>query len=56
MTAQDAIRLFTKTLENLEKWMDKAGEPPIAGASTVTAYSLHSPTYRPAQGRRSSAC
>ena len=26
MTAQDAIRLFTKTLENLEKWMDKAGE------------------------------
>ncbi len=26
MTAHDAIRLFTKTLENLEKWMDKAGE------------------------------
>lgn len=26
MTAQDALRLFTKTLENLEKWMDKAGE------------------------------
>jgi len=26
MTPQDAIRLFTKTLENLEKWMDKATE------------------------------
>ena len=26
MTPHDAIRLFTKTLENLEKWMDKAGE------------------------------
>jgi hypothetical protein len=26
MTPYDAIRLFTKTLENLEKWMDKAGE------------------------------
>jgi hypothetical protein len=24
MTPNDAIRLFTKTLENLEKWMDKA--------------------------------
>ena len=26
MTPHDAIRLFSKTLENLEKWMDKAGE------------------------------
>jgi hypothetical protein len=26
MTPHDALRLFTKTLENLEKWMDKAGE------------------------------
>ena len=26
MTPHDTIRLFTKTLENLEKWMDKAGE------------------------------
>jgi hypothetical protein len=26
MTPHDAIRLFTKTLENFEKWMDKAGE------------------------------
>jgi hypothetical protein len=26
MTPHDAIQLFTKTLENLEKWMDKAGE------------------------------
>jgi hypothetical protein len=26
MTPHDAIRLFIKTLENLEKWMDKAGE------------------------------
>ena len=26
MTPNDTIRLFTKTLENLEKWMDKAGE------------------------------
>ena len=26
MTPHDAIRLFTKTLENLEKWMDKASE------------------------------
>ena len=26
MTPHDAIRLFVKTLENLEKWMDKAGE------------------------------
>jgi hypothetical protein len=26
MTPNDAIRLFAKTLENLEKWMDKAGE------------------------------
>ena len=26
MTAQDVLRLFTKTLENLEKWMDKAEE------------------------------
>ena len=26
MTPDDAIRLFTKTLENLEKWLDKAGE------------------------------
>jgi hypothetical protein len=26
MTPHDAIRLFTKTLENLEKWMDKAAE------------------------------
>ena len=26
MTPNDAIRLFTKTLENLEKWMDKAEE------------------------------
>lgn len=26
MTPNDAIRLFTKTLENLEKWMDKADE------------------------------
>lgn len=26
MTPHDAIRLFTKTLENLEKWMDKADE------------------------------
>lgn len=26
MTPHDAIGLFRKTLENLEKWMDKAGE------------------------------
>ena len=26
MTPNETIRLFTKTLENLEKWMDKAGE------------------------------
>jgi hypothetical protein len=26
MTADDAIRLFAKTLENLESWMDKAAE------------------------------
>ena len=26
MTPHEAIRLFTKTLENLEKWMDKASE------------------------------
>ena len=26
MTPHDAIQLFTKTLENLEKWMDKAAE------------------------------
>jgi hypothetical protein len=26
MTPQDAIQLFTKTLENLEKWMDKTSE------------------------------
>lgn len=26
MTPHDTIRLFTKALENLEKWMDKAGE------------------------------
>jgi hypothetical protein len=26
MTPNDALRLFTKTLENLEKWLDKAGE------------------------------
>jgi hypothetical protein len=26
MTPHDAIRLFTKTLENLEKWLDKASE------------------------------
>jgi hypothetical protein len=26
MTPHDAIGLFTKTLENLEKWMDKAAE------------------------------
>ncbi|HEY7575695.1 MAG TPA: DUF1993 domain-containing protein [Thermoanaerobaculia bacterium] len=26
MTPYEAIRLFTKTLENLEKWMDKADE------------------------------
>jgi len=26
MTHEDAIRLFAKTLENLERWMDKAGE------------------------------
>jgi hypothetical protein len=26
MTPHDALQLFTKTLENLEKWMDKAGE------------------------------
>ena len=26
MTPDDTLRLFTKTLENLEKWMDKAGE------------------------------
>jgi hypothetical protein len=26
MTPHEAIRLFSKTLENLEKWMDKAGE------------------------------
>lgn len=26
MTPNDAIRLFAKTLENLEKWMDKAEE------------------------------
>ena len=26
MTPHDAIQLFTKTLENLEKWMDKADE------------------------------
>jgi uncharacterized protein len=26
MTPHAAIRLFAKTLENLEKWMDKAGE------------------------------
>lgn len=26
MTPHDAIRLFTKTLENVEKWMDKASE------------------------------
>ena len=26
MTPHDAIQLFTKTLENLEKWLDKAGE------------------------------
>ena len=26
MTPHDALQLFTKTLDNLEKWMDKAGE------------------------------
>ena len=26
MTPHDAIQLFAKTLDNLEKWMDKAGE------------------------------
>jgi len=26
MTPHDALRLFTKTLENLEKWLDKADE------------------------------
>jgi hypothetical protein len=26
VTPNETIRLFTKTLENLEKWMDKAGE------------------------------
>ncbi len=26
MTPHDALQLFTKTLENLEKWMEKAGE------------------------------
>jgi hypothetical protein len=26
MTPHETLRLFTKTLENLEKWMDKAGE------------------------------
>jgi hypothetical protein len=26
MTPSETIRLFTKTLENLEKWMDKAEE------------------------------
>jgi hypothetical protein len=26
MTPHDALRLFTKTLENLEKWMDRAAE------------------------------
>jgi len=26
MTPHDALQLFTKTLENLEKWLDKAGE------------------------------
>ena len=26
MTPDDAIRSFSKTLENLEKWLDKAGE------------------------------
>jgi uncharacterized protein len=26
MTSNDALQLFTKTLENLEKWMDKAEE------------------------------
>ena len=26
MTPHDALQLFTKTLENLEKWMDKAAE------------------------------
>ncbi len=26
MTPEDAIKLFAKTLENLEKWMDKASE------------------------------
>jgi hypothetical protein len=26
MTPHDALQLFTKTLENLEKWMDKADE------------------------------
>ena len=26
MTPQDAIQLFAKTLDNLEKWMDKASE------------------------------
>jgi len=26
MTPHDAIQLFTQTLENLEKWMDKAAE------------------------------
>jgi hypothetical protein len=26
MTPEETIRLFHKTLENLEKWMDKAGE------------------------------
>ena len=26
MTPHDALRLFAKTLENLERWMDKAAE------------------------------
>jgi hypothetical protein len=37
MTPNDAIRLFTKTLENLEKWMDKADEHAKARSFEVDA-------------------
>jgi hypothetical protein len=35
MTPHDAIRLFAKTLENLEKWMDKADEHAAARSFEV---------------------
>jgi len=35
MTAHDVLRVFTKTLGNLEKWMDKAGESAKARAFEV---------------------